>query len=257
MRQFQYLLYLFFVMCTLNVHAQNNNASPAIKLHFNNRAGDKDVMLYSENYINAAGDTFSISLLQYFISNIQLIREDGSIYTVPQDSSYFFIQQDDSASQYCSIHAPSDNYKAVSFTVGIDSARCTSAIGKRKGVLDPSLTDMYWGWNSGYIFFKMEGFSSLAPEDAAGLHKFRYHIGGFGGYNAKTINNIKTIQLHLLQTLKPSHTSTIEINVDVLKLFNGITQISIAQHNAIMFDEFSTAIANNFAGMFSVAGIKN
>lgn len=242
-------------VCCMHVSAQTS----IITLHFNNKVGDKDLLLDSVKYINAAGDTFSVSLLQYFISNIQLVKDDGNIYTVPQDSSYFFIQQDDSASQYCTLHAPAANYKAVNFIVGIDSARCTSAIDKRKGVLDPSLTDMYWGWNSGYIFFKIEGFSSSAPEDAAGLHKFRYHIGGFGGYQSKTINNIKTIHLDFPQTLQSTkqHAAIIEINADILKLFNGSTQINITNHSAVMFNVFSTIIANNYASMFSVAAIKN
>jgi hypothetical protein len=228
-------------------------------LRFNNVAGNQELQLDSGEYTNAVGEKFSITLLQYFISNIQFTAADGQQYIVPQDSSYFFIQQDDSASQFCTVHVPAGEYRSVSFMVGVDSLRCTSKIDKRKGVLDPSATDMYWGWNSGYIFLKMEGISSAAPEDPVGLNKFRYHIGGFGGYQSKTINNIKTIHLDLPRTLSTSanHASIIEINADVLKLFNGTTPISIAQHNAVMFDAFSTIIADNYASMFSIAQVKN
>src|SRR5690242_15788055 len=65
-------------------------AQSTITLHFDNVAGDKDLELDSGKYVNAAGEEFSVNILQYFISNIQFTSVDGSVYTIPQDSSYFF-----------------------------------------------------------------------------------------------------------------------------------------------------------------------
>jgi hypothetical protein len=255
---------LLFIIMLLPVvrqeHSFFNSSQPnaTIVLQFNNIAGDQQLQLDSGVYTNVAGEKFCVTLLQYFISNIQFTAANGQQYIVPQDSSYFFIQQDDSASQFCTVHVPAGAYRSVSFVVGVDSLRCTSKIDKRKGVLDPSATDMYWGWNSGYIFLKMEGISPAAPEDPIGLHKFRYHIGGFGGYKTSTINNIKTIDLDLTNNLQLDANSkaTITINADILKLFNGIHQVSIAAHPSIMFDAYSSTIANNYASMFSIAAVK-
>jgi hypothetical protein len=257
MKRMRYLLLLLLTMYCSITHAQNASIT-TLTLHFNNKAGDTEIALNTGKYINAAGDTFTVSLLQYFISNIQLVKEDGSVYTIPQDSSYFFIQQDDSATHSCTLHVPVASYKAIRFLIGIDSIRNTAGIDKRTGILDPTLTDMYWGWNSGYIFLKMEGFSSSAPEDAAGLHKYRFHIGGFGGYKSRTINNIKTVQLDFPNKIKFSTDQTFAINIkaDVLKLFNAKTPVNIAKHSAVMFDEFSTVIANNYASMFSLEDIQ-
>jgi len=243
------------MFCSVHLLAQ----SP-VTLHFTNTVGTEALILNSAKYINASGEPFSVNLLQYFISNIQFATTEGKQYIVPQDSCYFLVQQDDSASQYCTVPVPAGNYASVSFIIGIDSLRCTSKIGQRKGVLDPSLTDMYWGWNSGYIFLKLEGTSSVLPEDAAGLHKFRYHVGGFGGYNVTTINNIKTVQLQFLKNemlnVVNGRKATIEINADILKLFSGQAKLRIAEHAAVMFDPFSTTIADNYAQMFSAAAIK-
>ncbi len=255
---------LLFIIMLLPVVRQQHSFSyslppnATIVLHFNNVAGDQRLQLDSGIYTNAAGEKFSVTLLQYFISNIQFTAVDGQQYIVPQDSSYFFIQQDDSASQFCTVHVPAGAYRSVSFVVGVDSLRCTSKIDKRKGVLDPSATDMYWGWNSGYIFLKVEGLSPAAPEDPVGLHKFRYHIGGFGGYKTSTINNIKTIKLDLTNNfqLNANSKATIQVNADILKLFNGAQQVSIAAHPSIMFDEYSSTIANNYASMFSIGEVK-
>jgi hypothetical protein len=259
MKQFLFIIMLLPAIkhqhSSLNAAAQN----ATIILHFNNVAGDESLQLDSGVYTNALGEKFSVTLLQYFISNVQFTAANGQRYIVPQDSSYFFIQQDDSASQFCTVHIPAGEYRSVSFIVGVDSARCTSKIDKRKGVLDPAATDMYWGWNSGYIFLKMEGISPAAPEDPIGLHKFRYHIGGFGGYKSSTINNIKTINLDLMNHLQLNANSktTVEINADILKLFNGAQQVSVAAHPSVMFDVYSSTIANNYASMFSIAAVKH
>jgi len=142
--------------------------------------------------------------------------------------------------------------------LGIDSVRNTMDISKRTGVLDPSNAmdnGMYWGWNSGYIFFKMEGTSPQAKVDPTGHRKYRYHIGGFGGYKAPTINNIKSVSLDLTKggTVKARNgrDATIHIVADILKVFNSSTQVSIAAHPSVMFSEYSVNIANNYKNMFA------
>src|SRR5690606_12105557 len=101
---------------------------------------------------------------------------------------------------------------------------------RRTGVLDPAggMDDgMYWGWNSGYIFLKLEGTSDMAPVDPSGHRKYRFHIGGFGGYSAPTINNIKTITADLTASgivqARAGKTANIHYLVDLMKAFNGTT----------------------------------
>ena len=111
--------------------------------------------------------------------------------------------------------------------------------------------DMYWGWNSGYIFFKMEGTSPASPEDG----NFMYHIGGFGGYTTPTINNIKTITLDLqprgVAEVRTTGNANLHLFVDVLKVFNGETVFKIADHPMEMFSDFSTVVADNYSSMFT------
>jgi hypothetical protein len=85
-------------------------------------------------------------------------------------------------------------------------------------------------------------------------NSFYYHIGGFGGYSSATINNIKTVTLDLtvrgVPKVKAGKETNIHLLVDALKMFSGNTTISIAAHPMVMFDAYSTTIANNLAGMF-------
>lgn len=233
---------------------QVNNAP--LSIEFDNIVGGQDLQLNTGSYTNAAGDSFSVSLLQYFISNIRLIKEDGSEYMVPQDSSYFLIRENDRDTRFARVNVPEGDYTSLSFVLGVDSLRSTMDISQRKGVLDPSggMDGMYWGWNSGYIFFKLEGISPQAPLDPGGQHKFRYHIGGFGGYSAPTINNIRTVTLDLnpggIAKVRSGRKSNIHLKVDIAQAFAATTRVSIAANSTVMFSAFSASIADNYTTMF-------
>jgi hypothetical protein len=258
----KYILLLSTVLFLISCSKDKDDVTPAeatgtLSVQFDNIAGDKNVQLNTGSYTNAAGEAFNISLLQYFISNIKVKNAAGVEYTVPQDSSYLLISEANAASQFVKVRVPEGEYKSISFVLGVDSLRCTMDISKRTGVLDPSggMDDgMYWGWNSGYIFFKMEGTSNVAPLDPSGQNKFRYHIGGFGGYNAPTLNNIKTINIDLtaggFAKVRTGRESNIHLMTDILKMFNGSTTVSIAANPTVMFSDFSTNIATNYVSMF-------
>ncbi|MCU7371218.1 hypothetical protein PEC18_10175 [Paucibacter sp. O1-1] len=75
-----------------------------LRIAFSNKMGSKDLKLGTETYVNQAGEPFTVSKLNYFISNIKLIKTDGSNFVVPQDSSYFLIREANEASQLVTIN---------------------------------------------------------------------------------------------------------------------------------------------------------
>jgi len=250
----------FFSSCSKDdvTPSGDSGIKSTLSIQFDNIAGDKNLQLNTGSYVNAAGEQFNISLLQYFISNIKVKNAAGTEYIVPQDSSYFLVSEANAASQFVKVRVPEGEYSLISFVLGVDSLRSTMDISKRTGVLNPSggMDDgMYWGWNSGYIFFKMEGTSAVAPVDPSGQNKFRYHIGGFGGYNAPTLNNIRTITVDLtaggVAKVRTGREPNIHLMVDILKMFNGSTTVSIAANPTVMFGDFSAKIAGNYVNMFS------
>ena len=231
----------------------NNDVKANLSVEFDNIAGSSDLQLNTGSYTNSSGEAFTVTKLKYYVSNFILTKTDGTVYTVSQDSSYFLIDEGDGTSHSPVLHVPEGEYKTLSFVVGVDSLRNTMDISERTGVLDPTGDggDMYWGWNSGYIFFKIEGTSPVSTLDG---NAFMYHIGGFGGYSAATINNIKTITLDLtargVPQVKAGKETNIHLMVDILKLFDGPTQLSIAQNPMVMFNDYSVNIANNYTAMF-------
>lgn len=237
------------------------NKKGEIELHFDNRAGSTDLVLNTTSYKNSFNEDLTFTRFDYYISNIKLTKEDGSIYTVPKDNSYFLVKENDVASQEISLKGiPENNYTGVTFTIGVDSLKSTAPLAERTGVLDPSGagSEMYWMWNSGYIFMKMEGTSpSVGLDSLSQPRPFKYHIGLFGGYATPTVNNIKEVSISFggaKAAVREAKSSAPEahIYVDALKVLNGPNNISVAATPVIMVTPISANVAENYKSMFTL-----
>lgn len=118
------------------------------------------------------GDSLQLTKLDYYISNIRLLNEDGSEWAEPE--SYHLIKNGASALQTIEIdNVPEGDYSGVRFLFGVDSTRNVS--GAQEGSLAVS-HGMFWSWSTGYIFLKAEGLTNQNP-----INGFSYHVGGFQG----------------------------------------------------------------------------
>ena len=237
------------------IKSKTKNAN-SVTLHFNNLFGNEP-LVFKKEYINAFGEKLTFSTLNYFISNIKLTKKDGAEYIVPQDSSYFLVKQPDSLSHTIVLkNVPKGKYNNITFTIGVDSARNTYDVSKRTGVLDigAGAKGMYWVWNSGYIFFKLEG---KTVNEVDSLRKgFHYHIGGYGGFDTKTINNIKVKSLTLPNVaVSKRKNPVINVQVDIAKVFDNIHPLKIAEHPGVMWGDWSVKIADNYFSIFSLGDI--
>lgn len=225
-----------------------------LSVEFDNIVGGADLQLNTATYTNALSQNFTVTKLKYFVSNFKLTNVNGTVYTVPQTECYFLVDESVTTSHKPLLSVPEGEYTAVSFVLGVDSLRNTMDISQRTGVLDVSgaAIDMYWSWNSGYIFFKLEGTS---PAVASTGNAFSYHIGGFGGYTTATVNNNKTITVDLKSRgtakVKNGKNTNIHLLVDILKAFNGSTNITLGSPASVHSAAAGTPMANNYANMVS------
>jgi hypothetical protein len=247
------LLTFLFASCKKeSTNPYNASTKANLTVEFDNIAGASDLQLNTGTYTNASGEKLTVTKLKYYVSNFILTKTDGTVYTVPQDSCYFLVDESDATTHEPLLKVPEGEYNTLSFVLGVDSLRNTKDVSLRTGVLDPTATggDMYWSWNSGYIFFKIEGTSPAAAMGGS----FMYHIGGFGGYSTKTFNNIKQVTIDLTDRgtakVKSGKQTNIHLMVDILKMFTGTNTVSIAAHPMVMVDAYSTSIADNFIAMF-------
>jgi hypothetical protein len=225
-----------------------------LSVEFDNVAGSADLQLNTGTYTNAVAQSFKVTKLKYFVSNFKLTNVDGTVYTVPQKDCYFLIDESVPASHDPVLNIPEGEYKSISFVLGVDSLRNTMDVSQRTGNLDVSAAaaDMYWSWNSGYIFFKMDGTS---PAITAMGGVFQYHVGGFGGYTAPTTNNLKTFTLDLTARgtakVKAGKSTNLHLMVDILKAINGSTNMNFTTASMVHSPAAAVPISANYVNMIS------
>ena len=227
----------------------NNNDEPAatgsVRLQFSHVVGNQPLRLNSTEYTNAAGEPFRAKMFKYYVSNIRLLRTDGTEFVEPE--SYHLVDEADANSKTITVaDVPAGDYFAVRFVLGVDSVRNFS--GAQTGALDP-LNGMLWDWNTGYIFVKFEGTAVASPEPDDAIV---YHIGGF-----KNPNNIRTVSPPLNGKLAVAGARITGLNyrVDVAQLFAAPNRIEFAKTPTLMFDPRTAQMADNCANMFLVTSI--
>ena len=214
-------------------------------------------------YRTAAGDSFRVTKFLYYVSNINFTRSNGEKYAVP--NTYFLVNEADAGTHSIKLSGiPAADYNSLTFTVGVDSLRNVS--GAQTGALDPS-NAMFWSWNSGYIFLKLEGnFVQPGTRTEGGLV---FHIGGFRTPN----NTIRTVTLPMMPSgtllaVRSDHSPEVHVQADVLKMFDGTAANAVATPQITFNDRptgrriintmggpNSVLVANNYAragGMFVV-----
>jgi hypothetical protein len=121
------------------------------------------------SYTNASGNKYSVDLLKYYVSNFTLVKADGSETNF---KNYQLIDASvPSTLSFTLDSVLNGEYTSVKFFLGVDSVR--NHTGVQEGALDP-VHGMIWTWNTGYIFFKHEGFY----QDSTGATRtIVFHLG--------------------------------------------------------------------------------
>lgn len=229
----------FFV---LNVFSQTS-----FEINFKNYVGNEILVLDSNTYKNEINQDFTVTKFKYYIGNIELTQQNGQVI---QEKGYFLIDHDKpNTGKIIFDSIPFGTYISISFLIGVDSIFNCS--GSQSGVLDP-INGMFWTWNSGYIFMKLEGISesSLAPNGIV-----EYHIGGYLPPN----NAIRKIHLNFSEPFEvsPIGKNILSIKTDVLEILKTPTTIDFSMLSSVTEMKNATVIADNYANMFSIIRLKN
>ncbi|MFT4025123.1 MAG: hypothetical protein QM664_15215 [Flavihumibacter sp.] len=195
------------------------------------------------SYRNIYGETFTPASFRFYTGRFKLTRADSSSVLFDQ---YYLADFSDTGSLRIHMEVSAGEYTALSYQLGIDSARNVSGV--QSGALDPQL-GMFWTWNSGYIFLKLEG---TAPSSHQPGGKFEYHIGGFRSpYSAVRELHID-LQPEGNGLLAAGRTLHVNLAVQMDNFFTGAYPLRITDTANVMTPgELSARIADNFAGCFS------
>jgi hypothetical protein len=237
-------LFILVVLLILNNERgySQNLQSNSIEINFAHYVGNENLKLDRMIYKNVLNQDFSVTKFKYYISDIVLSRKDGKPFVC---NNYFLVDEKIPGSKKIVLdNVPRGEYIAVQFTVGVDSIHNCS--GAQSGALDP-INGMFWTWNTGYIFMKLEGISEFSSAPNALLE---YHIGGF----KQPHNCIRTISLPLNASLliPSSDKNSIEIKTDILEMLKTPTSIDFSKLPTVSDFNNATTVADNYSDMFSV-----
>ncbi|RBQ07682.1 MbnP family protein [Pedobacter miscanthi] len=256
MKLSQYLLALvcpiiLLSSCKKSTEEVTPDAKSTFSIEFENQVNGSPLVLNTTTYKNAKGEDFKINIFKYYVSNIKLSKADGTTYLIPE--SYFLIDASKAESTNITLKdVPTGDYTKIEYTIGVDYAR--NFAGAQTGALDP-INGMFWTWNSGYIFVKLEGTS---PQSTDTGNKLTFHIGGVTDPN----NTIRTFATEI-NSANPLRVRTdgkpnMHFIVNAAALFTGKTDISFASLNFTMGGANSVIVANNYTnGLFRLDHIHN
>ncbi|MNK75415.1 hypothetical protein D3C87_949550 [compost metagenome] len=267
----------------------NDDDTPAannLTLEFNNTFKEKTIVLgdatsaSATTNTSAAGQIHHFSELKYVISNIRLIKDDGSEvpYNVNDlDKGATVIDQAKAASlSYVLNNVPSATYKQIKFGLGIKTEQNTldqTRFPKFYAAAGANDTEMMWEWGTGYRFTKIEGFYD-GDNKVMSIHTGSTVAGEEGAYT-QGVNAYRDVTLNLTtNAVVGSKAPKIKIKADFDKLLSGkINTITLSTgttmadnatpniHTAAQMVKFVDNLGGNgtsdISGMFSVTSVEN
>ncbi len=209
-----------------------------LELVFLNYVGNWEVGLDTVSYTNPIGQKYTVTKVKYYIGHINLKKQDGSKLNI---GGYYLIDEDEEKSKHVMCNnIPTANYTGLEFIIGVDSIDNCS--GAQAGALDPT-NAMFWAWNTGYIFLKLEGKSPASKSPGT---SFEYHIGGFKAPN----NCIRKISLPFVSILNIGDGNTLSMHLKA-NLAN-ITDLDFSKLSSVTDFHNATFMADKYANMFSI-----
>lgn len=275
------LLMISLVMVSCS---KSEDVANSVNLHFNNTFKNTTIVLGSADSpaattnTSASGQLHQFSELKYVISNIRLIKADGSEipYNVNDlDKGATVIDQAKAATlNYVLSNIPVGDYKQIKFGLGVKQEINTldqlrfPVFYATAGAND---TKMHWEWGTGYRFTKLEGFYGADHKELS-IHTGST-INGTNGDESTYKQGVDayrdiTLNLPSLVTVGKS-VPQINIRADFDKLLSGKTNtITLGANNAVpsihsavemvkFVDNLGGNGSSDTAGMFTVESVSN
>lgn len=230
-----------------------------VELFFDNGVNG-DALVLGSSYTNSNGEKLTINRFNYLVSNIVLVKEDGTEVAYPKNDSYFIISEESEMFTAHLENIPAGDYKQIKFGLGVDQQRYLEGETAQQEFWNlASDNNMVWTWSTGYRFINFEGTFTSAT-NASPLN-FQIHQGS----NSAT-DNYRQITLNLPTTarVRNNEMPNIHIVADANVIADGTNKIILndnlnpAGTNAtIMGGENLIEIATNTLNMFKVDHVHN
>jgi hypothetical protein len=191
----------------------------------------------SKYYSSLGGDTFTINNLKHYLSNITLTKMDGG--KVNLGNYHLLDAQYAPSTQFTLNNVPAGHYTGVEIALGVDSARNYAGI--QEGALDPSW-GMFWTWNTGYIFFRINGNTTSGKS-------YAYDVGG----SEHLVRIGMDLSSYKVKSVQPKLGFEMEVN----ELFQNPDTINFARDGALVHSNTDAPILKLKANMKDMVTVKS
>jgi len=220
-------------------------ASGKISFNFHHYCDGQELIFDQRIYTNEAGNEYMVNEIQYFISDVKLVRDDGSYYRIHSwkeihyvdtdipETMVWQVYDDIPATQSWNETNSDGHYSGISFTFGISEEKNQSLM-----FVDPPESLMFWPeyLGGGYHYMKLNG-KWLNTNDLEVPFDFHLGIGQIYHPNSGEITGF--IQNYF----------TIDVQAPSFILFDGQEiSISLVMHVDRWFKDPHTYDHNEWGG---------
>ncbi|MCK9617865.1 MAG: hypothetical protein M0R21_08505 [Lentimicrobiaceae bacterium] len=173
MFKINFYILLFLTAFVVLSCEKNEEKKSQVFFSFSQEVNNNPLIFDSIMYVNAAGNNFMITEIQYFVSDFTFWK-DGKSYPFTSQKFIKYVDTNIPATLNWDFpeKLPVGSYDSLSFTFGIDSVKNQSNI-----FANPPERDMFWPemMGGGYHYIKMNG--KWIPEGQSQAQAFNLHIG--------------------------------------------------------------------------------
>lgn len=231
-----------------------------VELYFDNGIAGNQLVL-GNSYTNSNNETVTINRLNYIISNVVLIKEDGTEYAYPKEDSYFIINHENNELTVHLENIPAGDYKQVRFGLGVDQERIAQGEVAQQAFWDLAVANnMGTVWANGYRFINYEG----TYTDPSSGHDRHGEIPFYIYQGSSEADNYREVTLNLPTTarVREGDVPSIHLKTDVNALLDGDNKILLHDNvdeneTVTLSGENLVKLADNTLKMFVVDHVHN
>ena len=223
-------------------------SSQSLTLRMTPKVGNKP-LTFNSSFETENNERYTLSMFRYYISNISLLKNDGSEHKL--DGKVLLVNAN--TPDYNLGDIPAGDYTGISFFVGIDSATnhldpTIHPVSHPLAIQSPAI---HWSWNSGYIFLMVEGSCDTTDTNKDELTYGQYSHGMFFHIGMDPL--LRKVKLgNSPFTVSANTNKVLTIQSDINKLFSGIDLKTQNTTHTMGTMPLATKAANNIPAMFTI-----
>ena len=172
---FKLINLLFLLIFFLNACKEDPKGNGKIIIHFAHSVDGNPLEVDTLKYLNAAGNPYLISEIQYFISDVTLYKADGTSKLIDEWKDIHYVDTDLPETFTWEVYdeIPAGHYDSISFTFGISQEKNISFM-----YVNPPESFMFWPeyLGGGYHYMKLNG-KWLEEGQTVQTTPFNCHLG--------------------------------------------------------------------------------